>query len=260
MKRFFFIALSSTLMSCNTLHSINNNNEVNNSASLQSTDNNNPVNTIISTPLEETQPIASVEEIIPVSSIIDDANDHGSDEETTFVASEQNNTLKETEKSVTNNDAIPPLPVEVAAPVRQIILGDLIVAGFIEQISLHNGTILCQAKLDTGADNSSIGASDIVEFEKDGKKWVRFNIEFTAETLKMSLPIKKITRIKRHNAESQTRIVVELDAKLGDIHQRVDFSLTSREKFNYPVLLGRNFLNGKFLVDSSRTFIITEEK
>ena len=50
------------------------------------------------------------------------------------------------------------------------------IVGRIEKVKICPENILFKAKLDTGADHSSLDAANIVEFERDGEKWVRFKV------------------------------------------------------------------------------------
>ena len=49
--------------------------------------------------------------------------------------------------------------------------------GWIEKAHITPGDITLDAKLDTGADGTSVNAVDIDKFEHDGKAWARFTID-----------------------------------------------------------------------------------
>ncbi len=49
--------------------------------------------------------------------------------------------------------------------------------GYLERAMLVEATLEMEAKLDTGADNSSLNATDIEFFKRQGKPWVRFKVE-----------------------------------------------------------------------------------
>jgi hypothetical protein len=55
-------------------------------------------------------------------------------------------------------------------------LQDKQVVGWLEEVKIYPGNLILKAKLDTGAKNCSLNAQNIVEFERDGEKWVRFEI------------------------------------------------------------------------------------
>jgi hypothetical protein len=129
--------------------------------------------------------------------------------------------------------------------------------GWIERVRIGPQGFLLQAKLDTGADSSSLGASDIDVYSRDSKFWVRFRVTNKKnETGIFDLPIVRFSRIKRHGGKSIERPVVELDICLGRINQRTRISLTDRAQFKFGVLVGRNFLSAGKLVDSSRKFVM----
>ena len=65
----------------------------------------------------------------------------------------------------------------------------------------------------------------------------------------------KTTKIKQASAdEIEERAVVKLMVSVGEIKEEVTFTLTDRANMNYPVLLGRNFLNDIVVVDVSKVF------
>ncbi len=120
-----------------------------------------------------------------------------------------------------------------------------------------------EARIDTGAETSSITAKNIEEFERDGKPWVRFTIEHKDQKTTMSAPLVRTVEIKRHGAEGVKRPVVRLQIAMGKIRSNTEFSLTDRSKFEYPVLIGRSFLKGVAIVDVAGdhlTHPITQEE
>ena len=72
------------------------------------------------------------------------------------------------------------------------------------------------ARVDTGAETSSIDARDIKEFERDGKKWVSFYVEHpdTGERSLFECPVKRRLRIKRA-LQDERRVAVDLVVHIG---------------------------------------------
>jgi len=62
-------------------------------------------------------------------------------------------------------------------------------------------------------------------------------------------------RIKDHDDASDRRAVVELELCIDGRTERTQFTLADRSRFLYPVLLGRRFLGGRFVVDPGQTFL-----
>lgn len=117
-----------------------------------------------------------------------------------------------------------------------------------------------KARIDTGAETSSIDAQDIVEFERDGKPWVKFKVKDrnTGETVEMRAQVTRTVLIKQHGVDNVRRQVISLTLAIGNLKDDVEVTLADRENFEYPILIGRNFLQGRALVDVSRKFLSLE--
>ncbi|HSW11561.1 MAG TPA: RimK/LysX family protein [Solimonas sp.] len=108
-----------------------------------------------------------------------------------------------------------------------------------------------EAKLDTGADISSLHAADVELFEREGQNWLRFRIN--DEVLEQ--PVARRVRIRQKNgAEPQERWVVTLDLCIGQTALQADFSLADRSGFSTPVLLGRDVLERLGAVDPGQRY------
>lgn len=108
------------------------------------------------------------------------------------------------------------------------------------------------ARIDTGATTSSIDATDIYEFERDGENWVSFSIvnRKSGEKHTFEKPILQTLSIKRINDKEQ-RLKVKMDISFGGEKLVAEFTLAQREDFEYQALIGRNILSGRHLVDTS---------
>jgi hypothetical protein len=139
-----------------------------------------------------------------------------------------------------------------------------IVLGWVENMRLLPQRMLLKAKLDPGARSSAIHAENIEEFEKDGRRMVRFTIlrehdNPDSERLVLERPLVREVNIKMRPGEGgdggrQERLAVRLEFCLAGERYNTLFSLTNRDNFNYPVLLGRQFLSNRILVDSGESF------
>ena len=136
------------------------------------------------------------------------------------------------------------------------------VLGALENIFLDPPGMLFSARIDTGAKTSSINALDIVEFERDGKPYVKFHVFHpkTGEKIKLTRRIRKYVRIKEHGRESQRRPIVQLRIKLANIDERINFTLADRSNFKQQLLIGRNFLRDLAVVDVSKEYMTTKGK
>ncbi|WP_439134009.1 ATP-dependent zinc protease family protein [Pseudomaricurvus sp.] len=132
--------------------------------------------------------------------------------------------------------------------------------GQIEYVDIIPIGLRQKGRIDTGAETTSIDALDIVEFERDGRSWVQFLVKDrnTNETVELKAPIERTVLIKQHGEEDIRRHVVSLTLAIGDMKDEVEVTLADRENFEYPILIGRNFLQGRALVDVSRKFLSLE--
>lgn len=148
----------------------------------------------------------------------------------------------------------------VAAPIPAVIAtpglnGQLPIIGALEWARVEPSNLTLEARIDTGAETSSIHAEDIQAVEKDGKRYVRFKLENpeTKEMISMERRVKRRIVVKQNiDGPLDRRYVVSLQVSLGDSSRWLELSLTDREYFEYPLLLGRNLLVDEFIVDVSK--------
>ncbi|WP_051676899.1 ATP-dependent zinc protease family protein [Maridesulfovibrio frigidus] len=127
---------------------------------------------------------------------------------------------------------------------------DMLIIGQKEYVFIDEAKMKLAARIDTGATTSSVSATKIQRYERDGKKWVRFTMTSPAgQSVQIERPLKRVASIKRHGMPDQERPVVELHVILGSINTKSEFTLTDRSKFEFPVLIGRTFLGGRAVVD-----------
>lgn len=127
------------------------------------------------------------------------------------------------------------------------ILGTI---GSVEPIHITPMKSFILSRIDTGAQTSSIDAKNIKKFERDGAKWVSFDIvnSETGEIQNFKKIIEDQIEIKRIDGNEQ-RIVVVLEIIIGKETIKEKFTLAERDKFSYQGLIGRNILNGRAIVD-----------
>lgn len=130
---------------------------------------------------------------------------------------------------------------------------DLGVIGAVEPVYILPLQSALSARIDTGAETSSIHAINIKPFERDGEKWVAFDVTNPKnnETHHFEKKIVRQITIKRQTSEGENRYVVQMDIKMGGLVLKEQFSLSNRDKFDYPVLIGRNVLTGRAIVDTA---------
>lgn len=110
------------------------------------------------------------------------------------------------------------------------------------------------AKIDTGADSSSVWVSNI-RVDKNG--FLRFNLfdesspHYTGKTLKRL--DYKVAVVRSTTGHEQLRYRTTLSVRIAGKRVRALFNLSDRSKNQYPVLIGRRTLTNKFIVDVAQS-------
>ncbi|CAH6836602.1 Peptidase [Vibrio chagasii] len=128
--------------------------------------------------------------------------------------------------------------------------------GHIEVVEVNGMTF--PAKLDTGADVSSMNAVNIKRFKKDGQDMVTFTYQNNqGDKQEFTKPVIDVMRIKAKKGEKvNIRPVVEMKVKLGDLEKEVRVNLQDRSRFEYSMILGKNFLKYGAVVSSDEDYVL----
>lgn len=157
----------------------------------------------------------------------------------------------------------PPLPEPVKCPVcpkpaaAATQLDGKMLLGALENVTISPPGHTYRARIDTGATGSSIHAANIVQFERDGERWVRFDLA-SPNGEPITLERKVVRRVRVRQAELddfERRVVVLMNITLGSTSQQLEMSLTDRSAMEFSVLIGRNFLRNTAVVDVSQQMI-----
>jgi hypothetical protein len=125
--------------------------------------------------------------------------------------------------------------------------------GYLENVRIQPGGIIFRAKIDTGARTSSLDVSDLVEFERDGKRWLHFTaINNAGRSVTLERPVERVAHIKRSGTATQSRYVVKLGICMGRTFAETEVNLNDREGMTYRLLIGRRFLADRFRIDASK--------
>ncbi|UCG63371.1 MAG: ATP-dependent zinc protease [Deltaproteobacteria bacterium] len=141
------------------------------------------------------------------------------------------------------------LTTPVAAQSKEVV-------GWLEKVRIYPGNLLLHAKVDTGAENSSLNASHIIEFERDGQQWVRFDVtDRNRRTVTFEQRLLRVAKIKRHGSKPQPRFAILLGICLGNIYKEVEVNLVDRSDFVFQMLIGRSFTKGRVIIDPSEKYL-----
>ncbi len=115
-----------------------------------------------------------------------------------------------------------------------------------------------KAKIDTGARTSSLHSFGTRRFSEAGAPWVEFLLHPLQRRrlpeIACVAPVKDERWIRSSNGEAQKRIVVETLARLGPVDWPIELTLADRDVMGFRMLLGREAIRRRFLIDPGRSF------
>lgn len=130
-------------------------------------------------------------------------------------------------------------------------------AGWVEYASVHPGGLIYSAKLDSGARTTSVHATGIQLFKRDDKDWVTFQLRADDGTRRAyEMPVARVSRTRDMTGPPIVRPVVKLTVCVGGVSAPVDVNLSNRSGFNHGLLVGRNFLRGRYMIDSGNRHLV----
>jgi hypothetical protein len=125
--------------------------------------------------------------------------------------------------------------------------------GIVEFVTIGDHAVNVPAKIDTGADSSSIWASDI-SVGKDGK--LRFCLFGPGSEFYDGKPFTRsdfsVSSVKNSTGHSEIRYRTHFTVAVGGRRIKALFNLSDRSNNTYKILIGRRTISGKFLVDVSK--------
>ncbi|MDH5767072.1 MAG: RimK/LysX family protein, partial [Gammaproteobacteria bacterium] len=121
-----------------------------------------------------------------------------------------------------------------------------------------------KARVDSGAKTSSIHAFNIQTFRRSGQTWVSFEVHPIQNdrrtVIRCEQPVIDKRTVKSSSGISETRYVVVTTIKAGHDAWDIELTLANRDSMGYRMLLGREAMNGRMLVDPSLSFCLGEVK
>lgn len=138
---------------------------------------------------------------------------------------------------------------------------DRIIVGSEEWCSLPELKVpVIKCRVDSGARTSALHAFNINGFERDGQPWVRFEVHPLQKDRKLSVPCEAPVHdqrsVKSSSGMAERRFVIRTRVHLGDHDWAIEVTLTNRDSMGYRMLLGREAMQDRVLVDPSSSFCL----
>lgn len=140
------------------------------------------------------------------------------------------------------------------------------IIGWREWISLPGlGVPAIKAKVDTGACSSSVHAFDVsIVEDPQGHAIVRFKLHPYQHTSRVTVAAEaalvEYRRIRSSGGHETLRPVVLVDVELLDQRWPIELTLASRDTMGFRMLLGRQALRHRFVVDPGRSYLAGKRK
>ena len=133
------------------------------------------------------------------------------------------------------------------------------VVGRRERVALPEwGINRIRGKIDTGARTCSLDVDNLV---RQPDEHVEFDVVLSRDrqrVRRIRARLKRKSHVRPSTGETQTRHVVETLLRIGAVERRVEINLVPRDGMICRMLIGRNALRGRFLVDPDAKYLTDE--
>ncbi|AIG29640.1 30S ribosomal protein S6 modification protein RimK [Flavobacterium psychrophilum] len=117
-----------------------------------------------------------------------------------------------------------------------------------------------KARVDSGAKTSALHAVNIAPFIRDNENWVKFDINpiqnntKTVKHCEAKLIDKRV--VKSSSGYREQRFVIQTELKIGEATWKIEMTLTNRDSMGFRMLLGREAMSGRVLVDPEQKYLL----
>jgi ribosomal protein S6--L-glutamate ligase len=117
-----------------------------------------------------------------------------------------------------------------------------------------------KARVDSGAKTSSLHAFNIHQFEEEGKRYVHFDIHPIQNDRKTIQSCRGLVvdrrEVRSSSGVKERRSVIKTPITLGDETWNIEVTLTNRDSMGYRMLLGREAMTNRVLIDPDSSFCL----
>ena len=136
--------------------------------------------------------------------------------------------------------------------------------GWREWLSLPSlGVRAVKAKVDTGARSSCLHAYDLREVRRHEHVWLVFKVHPLQRNdrriVECEAKLLEYRQVTSSNGRREVRPVIRTDIELGDLRWQIELTLTRRDAMGFRMLLGREAIRGRFMVDPGRSFLASRQ-
>ncbi len=145
---------------------------------------------------------------------------------------------------------------------------ELLVVGWHEPVALPDlGIERAFAKIDTGADTSTLHANNIRVMSRGSERLVQFTPPLLRRQASckdwpeggvrhVTAPLVEERIVRSSMGQDEERVIIKTTLVLGPLEIEACFSLTNRDGLRFPLLIGRDALGGRAFVDPGRAHLL----
>jgi hypothetical protein len=115
-----------------------------------------------------------------------------------------------------------------------------------------------KAKIDTGARSSALHAIAVRTYELGGKEYVSFKVHPRQRDTKLTVvaeaEVLEYRPVRSSTGHLTTRPVIKTDVEILGKRWPIELTLTNRDEMGFRMLLGREAIRGRLLVDPGRSY------
>jgi len=142
---------------------------------------------------------------------------------------------------------------------------ELKIIGWREEVCLPDIDIKkIKAKVDSGARTSSLHAFDVEIYKRGNSQYVKFSVHPEQKSNKNEkecrCKVLEFRKVKSSNGHTELRPVILTTVKLMGEEWEVEMTLTNRDEMGFRMLLGRESIRKKFLIDTGNSFFGIKNK
>lgn len=135
------------------------------------------------------------------------------------------------------------------------------VIGWREWVTLPDlGGAVIRAKVDTGARTAALHAFGLEIFEKEEREYARFAIHpdhrSPGPAVIVETPVLGHRTVRNPGGRSEERPIIRTKLVMGGYRFTAEVNLTRRDMMGIPMLLGRQTLRRRFVVDPGRSYLV----
>ena len=121
-----------------------------------------------------------------------------------------------------------------------------------------------KARIDSGAKTSSIQSTNIKKFKKGKESWVSFDVNPIQDNLSIVVhcesKIVDVRIVKSSSGITDKRFVIMEKVQIGNNSFEIELTLANRDGMDFRMLLGREAMKDRFIVDPSKHYLTSQIK